>query len=67
MKAHNLTQLYRYLLTDYEKDVRPSIRHDLPINVSFIFSLTQIIDVVSSIFYFLNYEILSYLCHQKLE
>uniref|UniRef100_A0A0N4UE37 Neur_chan_LBD domain-containing protein n=1 Tax=Dracunculus medinensis TaxID=318479 RepID=A0A0N4UE37_DRAME len=43
--------LYRYLLTDYEKDVRPSIRHDLPINVSFIFSLTQIIDVCIVMFF----------------
>uniref|UniRef100_A0A914ZTQ3 Neurotransmitter-gated ion-channel ligand-binding domain-containing protein n=1 Tax=Parascaris univalens TaxID=6257 RepID=A0A914ZTQ3_PARUN len=41
----NLIRLYRHLLNDYESDVRPSIRHDLPINVTFSFSLTQIIDV----------------------
>ncbi|CEF66727.1 Nicotinic acetylcholine receptor family and Neurotransmitter-gated ion-channel transmembrane domain and Neurotransmitter-gated ion-channel family and Neurotransmitter-gated ion-channel ligand-binding domain and Nicotinic acetylcholine-gated receptor, transmembrane domain-containing protein [Strongyloides ratti] len=38
-------RLYRDLLNDYEPDVRPSIRHDMPINVIFSFSLTQIIDV----------------------
>uniref|UniRef100_A0A914RNM1 Neurotransmitter-gated ion-channel ligand-binding domain-containing protein n=1 Tax=Parascaris equorum TaxID=6256 RepID=A0A914RNM1_PAREQ len=42
----NLIRLYRHLLNDYESDVRPSIRHDLPINVTFSFSLTQIIDVL---------------------
>ncbi|KHN75680.1 Ligand-gated ion channel 4 [Toxocara canis] len=41
----NLIRLYRHLLKDYESDVRPSIRHDLPVNVTFSFSLTQIIDV----------------------
>ncbi|KAK0418598.1 hypothetical protein QR680_013661 [Steinernema hermaphroditum] len=41
----SLVRLYRYLLRDYESDVRPSIRHDMPINVTFSFSLTQIIDV----------------------
>uniref|UniRef100_A0A9J2Q9U4 Neurotransmitter-gated ion-channel ligand-binding domain-containing protein n=1 Tax=Ascaris lumbricoides TaxID=6252 RepID=A0A9J2Q9U4_ASCLU len=34
----NLIRLYRHLLKDYESDVRPSIRHDLPINVTFSFS-----------------------------
>uniref|UniRef100_A0AAF5DBC0 Neurotransmitter-gated ion-channel ligand-binding domain-containing protein n=2 Tax=Strongyloides stercoralis TaxID=6248 RepID=A0AAF5DBC0_STRER len=37
--------LYRDLLRNYEADVRPSIKHDMPINVIFSFSLTQIIDV----------------------
>uniref|UniRef100_A0A0K0EVU7 Neuronal acetylcholine receptor subunit alpha-10-like n=1 Tax=Strongyloides venezuelensis TaxID=75913 RepID=A0A0K0EVU7_STRVS len=38
-------KLYRDLLRDYEPDVRPSIRHDMPINVTFTFTLTQLIDV----------------------
>ncbi|KAE9417630.1 hypothetical protein Angca_002396, partial [Angiostrongylus cantonensis] len=37
--------LYSSLLADYEKEVRPASRHDHPINVTFVFSLTQIIDV----------------------
>ncbi|TKR57609.1 hypothetical protein L596_030288 [Steinernema carpocapsae] len=41
----SLVRLYRYLLKDYESDVRPSVKHDMPINVTFAFSLTQIIDV----------------------
>ncbi|KAK6744893.1 hypothetical protein RB195_011546 [Necator americanus] len=40
-----MTLLYRYLLSDYERDVRPALRHDRPVNVTFVFSLTQIIDV----------------------
>uniref|UniRef100_A0A1I7X354 Neur_chan_LBD domain-containing protein n=1 Tax=Heterorhabditis bacteriophora TaxID=37862 RepID=A0A1I7X354_HETBA len=42
---NNLLRLYNSLLLDYEKEVRPSLRHDRPINVTFVFSLTQIIDV----------------------
>lgn len=30
---------------NYQNDIRPSIKHDIPINVTFSFSLTQIIDV----------------------
>lgn len=40
-----MIRLYRHLLSDYENEVRPSLRHDMPINVTFAFSLTQIIDV----------------------
>ncbi|EYC06625.1 hypothetical protein Y032_0074g806 [Ancylostoma ceylanicum] len=43
--ANDMTRLYRYLLTDYEREVRPAVRHDRPIYVTFVFSLTQIIDV----------------------
>uniref|UniRef100_A0A7E4VUT2 Neur_chan_LBD domain-containing protein n=1 Tax=Panagrellus redivivus TaxID=6233 RepID=A0A7E4VUT2_PANRE len=45
LSDEDLVRLYRNLLKDYEKDVRPSLRHDIPINVTFEFSLTQIIDV----------------------
>ncbi|VDP15380.1 unnamed protein product [Heligmosomoides polygyrus] len=38
-------RLYNSLLADYEKEVRPALRHDIPINVTFVFMLTQIIDV----------------------
>uniref|UniRef100_A0AC35TIJ2 Neur_chan_LBD domain-containing protein n=1 Tax=Rhabditophanes sp. KR3021 TaxID=114890 RepID=A0AC35TIJ2_9BILA len=38
-------RLYRHLLKDYEKNVRPSIRYDLPIQIIFTYSLIQIIDV----------------------
>ncbi|KAK5976355.1 Neurotransmitter-gated ion-channel transmembrane region [Trichostrongylus colubriformis] len=38
-------RLYTALLADYEKDVRPALQHDIPINVTFVFMLTQIIDV----------------------
>ncbi|MFH4973495.1 hypothetical protein AB6A40_000204 [Gnathostoma spinigerum] len=41
----SLTRLYRFLLGEYEKNVRPSTSHSLPVNVAFSFSLTQIIDV----------------------
>ncbi|KIH52324.1 hypothetical protein ANCDUO_17575 [Ancylostoma duodenale] len=44
--ANDMTRLYRYLLTGYEREVRPAVRHDRPIYVTFVFSLTQIIDVV---------------------
>ncbi|KJH48942.1 Neurotransmitter-gated ion-channel ligand binding domain protein [Dictyocaulus viviparus] len=40
-----MLHLYRSLLAGYEKEVRPAYRHDYPINVTFVFSLTQIIDV----------------------
>ncbi|XGW14959.1 hypothetical protein V3C99_000891 [Haemonchus contortus] len=38
-------RLYTELLSGYEKDVRPALQHDTPINVTFVFMLTQIIDV----------------------
>lgn len=41
-----LVRLYRTILRDYESNVRPSIRHDMPVNITFSFSLTQLIDVV---------------------
>uniref|UniRef100_A0A0N4ZEX3 DRB sensitivity-inducing factor large subunit n=1 Tax=Parastrongyloides trichosuri TaxID=131310 RepID=A0A0N4ZEX3_PARTI len=40
-----VVKLYHDLLRDYESDVRPSIKHDMPINVTFSFALRQIIDV----------------------
>lgn len=39
-------KLYRDLLRDYVKDVRPSEVHSQPLVVEFGFSLAQIIDVV---------------------
>uniref|UniRef100_A0A915EGV3 Uncharacterized protein n=1 Tax=Ditylenchus dipsaci TaxID=166011 RepID=A0A915EGV3_9BILA len=46
LDAHeSLVSLYRSLLKNYDKDLRPSLRHDLPVDVSFTFSLTHIIDV----------------------
>ncbi|KAI1706895.1 neurotransmitter-gated ion-channel ligand binding domain-containing protein [Ditylenchus destructor] len=41
----NLVTLYRNVLANYDRDIRPSIRHDLPVNVTFTFSLSHIIDV----------------------
>jgi hypothetical protein len=41
-----MLRLYRHLLVDYQPDVRPARMHNLPLNVTFSFSLTQIIDVV---------------------
>ncbi|NP_001355515.1 AcetylCholine Receptor [Caenorhabditis elegans] len=38
-------RLYRDLLYDYNNEVRPSVHSKEPINVTFVFSLTQIIDV----------------------
>ncbi|XP_065316633.1 neuronal acetylcholine receptor subunit beta-4-like isoform X1 [Gordionus sp. m RMFG-2023] len=38
-------RLIRYLMSDYDKHIRPSVRATLPINVSFGLSLTQIINV----------------------
>ncbi|VDL77567.1 unnamed protein product [Nippostrongylus brasiliensis] len=43
--ADDTLRLYNSLLADYEKEVRPALRHDIPINVTFVFMLTQIIDV----------------------
>lgn len=43
----NVMRLYRDLLYDYNNEVRPSVHSKEPINVTFVFSLTQIIDVVS--------------------
>ncbi|KAJ1357589.1 hypothetical protein KIN20_015768 [Parelaphostrongylus tenuis] len=43
--ADDMLRLYTTLLAGYEKEVRPAFRHDRPINVTFVFSLTQIIDV----------------------
>ncbi|VDM67980.1 unnamed protein product [Strongylus vulgaris] len=40
-----MTRLYRHLLSDYEREVRPAIRYDRTINITFVFSLKQIIDV----------------------
>ncbi|CAI4231441.1 unnamed protein product [Auanema sp. JU1783] len=40
-----LKKLYRQVLAGYQREVRPALRHDFPINVTFVFSLTQIIDV----------------------
>jgi hypothetical protein len=42
----DLLRLYRKLLNNYEADVRPAVNHSSPLNVTFGFSLTQIIDVV---------------------
>ncbi|CAI5446146.1 unnamed protein product [Caenorhabditis angaria] len=41
----NVMKLYRYLLHDYNNEVRPVVHPKTPINVTFVFSLTQIIDV----------------------
>ncbi|CAJ0943318.1 unnamed protein product, partial [Mesorhabditis belari] len=41
----NVARLYNHLMEGYEREVRPSLQHDRPIDVSFVFSLTQIIDV----------------------
>ncbi|NP_001355513.1 AcetylCholine Receptor [Caenorhabditis elegans] len=41
----NVMRLYRDLLYDYNNEVRPSVHSKEPINVTFVFSLTQIIDV----------------------
>ncbi|CAD5217217.1 unnamed protein product [Bursaphelenchus okinawaensis] len=41
----NLVRLYRTLLRNYESEVRPAMRYDHPVNVTFSFALTQIIDV----------------------
>ncbi|GMR41039.1 hypothetical protein PMAYCL1PPCAC_11234, partial [Pristionchus mayeri] len=41
----SLVRLYNHLVANYEREVRPSLAHDLPIEVEFVFSLTQIIDV----------------------
>ncbi|EGT46252.1 CBN-ACR-21 protein [Caenorhabditis brenneri] len=38
-------RLYRDLLYDYNNEIRPSVHPKEPINVTFVFSLTQIIDV----------------------
>ena len=38
-------RLYRTLLRSYESSVRPSLRYDQPVNVTFSFTLTQVIDV----------------------
>ncbi|KAI6215851.1 Ligand-gated ion channel 4 [Aphelenchoides besseyi] len=40
-----LVRLYRTILRDYNNNIRPSIRHNMPVNVTFSFALTQIIDV----------------------
>uniref|UniRef100_A0A914W783 Uncharacterized protein n=1 Tax=Plectus sambesii TaxID=2011161 RepID=A0A914W783_9BILA len=44
-KDTDMLRLYRKLLYDYEADVRPAANHSSPLNVTFGFSLTQIIDV----------------------
>ncbi|GMS87739.1 hypothetical protein PENTCL1PPCAC_9914, partial [Pristionchus entomophagus] len=41
----NLVRLYNHLVGSYEREVRPSLSHEEPIEVDFVFSLTQIIDV----------------------
>ncbi|EFO83449.1 CRE-ACR-21 protein [Caenorhabditis remanei] len=41
----NVMRLYRDLLYDYNNEIRPSVHPKEPINVTFVFSLTQIIDV----------------------
>lgn len=42
----DMVRLYRHLLNGYVQDIRPSKNHSLPLNITFGFSLTQIIDVV---------------------
>ncbi|CAJ0578672.1 unnamed protein product, partial [Mesorhabditis spiculigera] len=41
----HVVRLYNHLMAGYEREVRPSLQHDQPIDVAFVFSLTQIIDV----------------------
>ncbi|CAB3402079.1 unnamed protein product [Caenorhabditis bovis] len=41
----NVMRLYRDLLDDYNHEVRPAVHPVEPINVTFLFSLTQILDV----------------------
>ncbi|CAI2349584.1 unnamed protein product [Caenorhabditis sp. 36 PRJEB53466] len=41
----NVMRLYRDLLNEYNNEVRPTVHPREPINVTFVFSLTQIIDV----------------------
>uniref|UniRef100_A0A1I7Y6D2 Uncharacterized protein n=1 Tax=Steinernema glaseri TaxID=37863 RepID=A0A1I7Y6D2_9BILA len=45
-------QLYRTLLDPlrYEKDVRPTLHHSMPTNVTFGFLLNQIVEMVRSLF-----------------
>jgi hypothetical protein len=42
-----MTELYSHLLHSYEPDVRPYTIHNYPLNITFGFALTQVIDVVS--------------------
>ena len=46
-----MERLYSALLKGYSADIRPSITHTKPINVSVYFSLTQLIDMVTVLFY----------------
>ncbi len=43
-----MNRVYRNILRGYERDIRPAMNHSMPLNITFGFSLTQIIDVVSS-------------------
>ncbi|KAF7639385.1 hypothetical protein Mgra_00001055 [Meloidogyne graminicola] len=40
-----MTKLYRYLFVDYNKEIRPIVNSNLPINTSIAFSLVQVVDV----------------------
>jgi hypothetical protein len=42
----DLLRLFSSLLLRYDKDIRPSVRHDVPVGVDFMFYLLHIIDVV---------------------
>ncbi|CAD6185689.1 unnamed protein product [Caenorhabditis auriculariae] len=41
----SVMRLYRTILKDYNNEIRPAVHPSAPINVTFVFSLTQIIDV----------------------
>lgn len=45
----NEYRLVRDLMKSYDKRIRPSFNHSDPLNVTFGFSLAQIIDVASTI------------------
>ena len=41
-------RLTRYLMSNYDKSVRPSLKATMALNITFGLALTQIIDVVST-------------------
>ena len=51
-------KLVHTIFKDYDPSIRPSLYHNSTLNVTFGLALTQLIDVVSKQFFFLNSTII---------